>query len=101
MTEKAHSRTSRNSAKARSKKPVGILTTFPINRDPIEALSGFKLLAGAEVAIVSSSPSDKSVRSPRSCLASHGGALPPSSSYPQCTKFWPRTALTAIQMSKT
>lgn len=60
MAEKAHSRTSVLATKSRS---GGVLTMFTMKGDPIKALSGFKLPAGAQVAIVSAKP--ESVRALR------------------------------------
>ncbi|TDX79666.1 hypothetical protein EDE05_112130 [Neorhizobium sp. R1-B] len=56
MIDKTHSRKSRSSAKTRGKTPLGIVTMFTMKGDAIKALSGFKLPAGAKVAIVSSRP---------------------------------------------
>jgi hypothetical protein len=56
MADKAHSKTSTSSAKERGKTPMGVVTMFTMKGDPIKALSGFKLPAGAHVAIVSSRP---------------------------------------------
>lgn len=55
MTGKAHSKAT-TPAKAGGKAPMGIVTMFTMKGDPIKALSGFKLPAGAQVAIVSSKP---------------------------------------------
>lgn len=53
MAEKALTRASANPAKTRG---TGVLTMFTMKGDPIKALSGFKLPAGAQVAIVSARP---------------------------------------------
>lgn len=53
MAEKALTRISAATPKARG---TGVLTMFTMKGDPIKALSGFKLPAGARVAIVSAKP---------------------------------------------
>lgn len=69
MSDKAHSKTSMSSTKTRGKAPLGIVTMFTMKGDPIKALSGFKLPAGAKVAIVSSRP--ESVREIRKTVRGH------------------------------
>jgi hypothetical protein len=54
MAGKTHSKST--PAKAGRKAPLGVVTMFTMKGDPIKALSGFKLPAGAQVAIVSSKP---------------------------------------------
>lgn len=66
MTDKAHTRASATPAKTRSS---GVLTMFTMKGDPIKALSGFKLPAGARVAIVSGKP--ESVRAIRKSARGH------------------------------
>ncbi|RWG08813.1 MAG: hypothetical protein EOQ55_32420, partial [Mesorhizobium sp.] len=53
MADKAQAKASAVAAKTRS---TGVLTMFSMKGDPIKALSGFKLPAGAYVAIVSEKP---------------------------------------------
>lgn len=53
MADKAQGKASAVAAKTRS---TGVLTMFSMKGDPIKALSGFKLPAGAYVAIVSEKP---------------------------------------------
>ncbi|WP_245474414.1 hypothetical protein [Mesorhizobium sp. M2A.F.Ca.ET.042.01.1.1] len=53
MADKAQVKASSVTAKARGR---GVLTMFTMKGDPIKALSGFKLPAGARVAIISEKP---------------------------------------------
>ncbi|TIS70680.1 MAG: hypothetical protein E5X11_03795, partial [Mesorhizobium sp.] len=53
MADKAQAKAAAVTAKARG---TGVLTMFTIKSDSIKALSGFKLPAGAHVAIVSEKP---------------------------------------------
>lgn len=53
MADKTQSKASALAAKSRG---VGVLTMFTMKGDPIKALSGFTLPAGAKVAIVSEKP---------------------------------------------
>ena len=53
MTDKAHAKASAVASKTRG---TSVLTMFTMKGDPIKALSGFKLPAGAHVAIVSGKP---------------------------------------------
>lgn len=56
MTTKARSSSSTASPHARGDSSKDVVTMFMMKGDPIKALSGLKLPAGAEVAIVSSTP---------------------------------------------
>ncbi|WP_245472415.1 hypothetical protein [Rhizobium jaguaris] len=66
MAEKANTRASTIAAKTRG---AAVLTMFTMKGDPVKALSGFKLPAGAHVAIVSAKP--ESVSAIRKSVRGH------------------------------
>ena len=66
MADKAHTKASAVAVKPRD---TGVLTMFTMKGDPIKALSGFKLPAGAHVAIVSAKP--ESVSAIRKSVRGH------------------------------